>query len=301
MRIIIDCDPGLGEKFSLADVDDGLALLFMLNQPEIYEIEGITIIYGNTRAKTGYELLENYLELTNNQKIPHYLGSTSNEDLGKENEASKFLISQAKENPKELILLTLGPLTNIATAIVDYPDFLDDLKQIIFMGGLINPLPLFNFEADYKVETSEFNFRNDPFATKHFIEAETSTPRIGVGLDVCCQVVFNRNHYEKLKSYNTVITKFITENILNWLIHWEKNVSKGFYPFDTLVPIYLIRPELFKIVDFQLEVDIEAIPGKITVLDKIQNKLKTVKYCMDFTSEQNKKEFLNTLINGLAI
>jgi purine nucleosidase len=301
MRVIVDCDPGLGKKYSLADVDDGLALFFMLNQPEMYEIEGITITYGNTTAKTGYKLLENYLKLTDNIEIPHYLGATSNLDLGKLTEASKFLISKVKENPKEMTLLTLGPLTNLASAMIKYQEFLDDLKQIIFMGGVLNPRVIFSFNEKNEVENSEFNFRNDSIATKHFIEADTNTTRIGMGLDVCCQVVFNRSHYERIKSRATLVTQYISENIQNWLELWEKSLSKGFYPFDTLVPIYLIRKDLFKVVDFHLKVDTEIIPGKVMALDKSENKLKSISYCTDFISEQSKKDFMEVLITGLTI
>ena len=41
-RVLIDTDPGLGKKG--ADVDDGLALFLMLNNPETFEIEGITTV-----------------------------------------------------------------------------------------------------------------------------------------------------------------------------------------------------------------------------------------------------------------
>jgi inosine-uridine nucleoside N-ribohydrolase len=294
MRIIVDCDPGLGKKFGSTDVDDGLALFFMLNQPDIYDIEGITITYGNTQAKNGYKLLENYLRLTNNLEIPHYLGASLKDDLGKLTEASKFLISKVKEYPHEIILLILGPLTNIATAMINYPEFLDNLKKVIFMGGMINPSP------NQKVNYSEFNFRNDPIATKLFIEASTLTPRIGMGLDVCCKVVFKRSHYEKIKSHDGNISQYIAENILNWLNMSEGTASNGFYPFDTLVPIYLIRKDLFKIMNFHLKIDTDSIPGKILLINEIRDTSTLVSYCMDFASEQSKIDFMNILITGLT-
>jgi len=301
MRVIIDCDPGLGKKFIPADVDDGLALFFMLNQQEIYDIEGITITYGNTRAKTGFNLLEGYLKLTNNLHIPHYLGATSKENLGTLTDASNFLISKVKDNPNEIILLTLGPLTNIATAMINYPEFLDDLKKVIFMGGILDPSSFIIFNQSEIVETAEFNFSKDPKATKLFIEEITSTPRIGIGLDVCSQVIFNRSHYEIVKSHDTIISQYISENILNWLNLWEQNVSDGFYPFDTLVPIYLIREDLFKIQDFNLKVDIEVIPGKVIILEQKERDLHPLKYCTDFVSEQSKTDFIEILLTGLTI
>jgi purine nucleosidase len=301
MRVIVDCDPGLGKKKSLVDVDDGLALFFMLNQPDLFEIEGITVTFGNTRVKTGYKLLKEYLQLTSRSNLPHYLGASSREDLGELTEASGFLISEVKDNPKELTLLTLGPLTNIATAIMNYPEFLDDLKEVIFMGGLIHPTSALSIEPTETIQYSEFNFLNDPRATKLLIEAETRTPRIGMGLDVCCQIVFNRTHYEFIKAKETAISQYIIKHILNWLNLWEKTKAKGFYPFDTLVPIYLLKSELFETSEFVLKVDTESVPGKLSIVERDQTIDSKITYCMDFSSESSKKECMNILLRGLTI
>jgi purine nucleosidase len=300
MRVLVDCDPGMGNKRSLADVDDGLALFFMLNQPDLFEIEGITVTYGNTRVKTGYKLLKEYLLLTSRSALPHHLGANSREDLGKLTEASKFLISEVKDNPKELTLLTLGPLTNIATAMINYPDFLEDLKEVIFMGGLIHPTSALSIGPTETIQFSEFNFLNDPNATKLFIEAETRTPRIGMGLDVCCQIIFTCNDYEFIKAKNTQVSQYIAENILSWLNLWEQTERKGFYPYDTLVPIYLVKDELFKTSDFDLTVDTEQIPGKISIVNRNGNNSTKITYCMNFSSENSKKEFMNLLLRGLT-
>ena len=300
MRVIVDCDPGLGKKNSLADVDDGLALFFMLNQPELFKIEGITITYGNTRSKTGFKLLKEYLELKDKLDIPHYLGASSKKDLGCLTEASDFLISKVKDNPKELTLLTLGPLTNIATAMMNYPEFLDNLKEVIFMGGLIHPTSSFSMGINETTLYSEFNFLNDPEATKIFIEAETNTPRIGMGLDICCQIVFNRTHYDFIKSKDSVISQYIAENILNWLNLWEKTKFKGFYPFDALVPIYLVKSELFKTNDFVLIVDTDEMPGKLSIVNRNGNESTKITFCMNFNSENSKNECMNILLAGLT-
>jgi len=272
----------------------------MLNQPDLFEIEGITVTYGNTRVKTGYKLLMEYLHLTSRTKVPHYLGASSREDLGKLTEASEFLISEVKDNPKELTLLTLGPLTNIATAIMKYPGFLDDLREVIFMGGLIHPTSALSIGPVETIHYSEFNFLNDPKATKLFIEAETRTPRIGMGLDICCQIVFNRTHYNVIKERKTVISQYLVENILNWFNLWEKTKAKGFYPFDTLVPIYLVSNGLFQTSDFHLIVDTNKNPGKLDMVDRNNTKTSKITYCMNFSSEESKKDCMDILLRGLT-
>ncbi|MHA1491771.1 MAG: nucleoside hydrolase [Promethearchaeota archaeon] len=127
-RDLIDTDPGLGTRS--ADIDDGLALFLMFNNPEFFKIEGITTIFGNTPVNKGFNLLKKYLNIVNRENIPHKLGACSKDDFGTLNDASRFLIEIVKENPNELTLLPLGPLTNIATALKHYPEFFDNLKKI---------------------------------------------------------------------------------------------------------------------------------------------------------------------------
>ncbi|MFX1493329.1 MAG: nucleoside hydrolase, partial [Promethearchaeota archaeon] len=282
-KIIVDCDPGLGKK--AADVDDGLALFLMLNNPDIFDIIGITTIYGNTPVEVGYKLIKKYLDLANKKEIPHFLGASSKYALGTLTDASKFLIDKIQEYANELILLTLGPLTNIATVFQVFPHLLEKVKKIIFMGGTIEPSsafsPPFIFE-DGLSEMVEFNFQNDPIAAKFLIETETMLPRIGMGLDICCQAVFKEEHLKRIQSIKNPITNYIVEHTRSWLNIWQFNRSNGFYPFDTFVPIYLIKPELFITNDLYLSVDTKEIPGKIKILEEKRENSTPITYCMNF-------------------
>ncbi|MFX1459992.1 MAG: nucleoside hydrolase [Promethearchaeota archaeon] len=299
-KIIIDCDPGLGKK--AADVNDGLALFLMLNNPDIFDIIGITAIYGNTPVEVGYKLIRKYLDLANKTEIPHFLGASSKYALGTLTDASKFLIDKIQEYENELILLTLGPLTNIATVFQNFPHLLEKVKKIIFMGGTIEPSsafsPPFIFE-DGLSEMVEFNFQNDPMATKFLIEIATNVPRIGMGLDICCQAVFKEEHLKRIQSIQNPIADFIVEHIRSWLNVWQFNKSNGFYPFDTFVPIYLIKPELFITSDLYLSVDTKEMPGKIKILKEKRENSAPITYCMNFKTKNGNKEFMDILISSL--
>jgi purine nucleosidase len=298
MRVLIDTDPGLGKKG--ADVDDGLALLFMLNHSNVFEIEGITTVFGNTSVKIGYKLLEQYLNLVNRMDIPHKIGARSKNDLGKLTEASKFMIDLVKENPNEITLLTLGPLTNISTALHHFPSLFDDLKKIVFMGGTIEPTNAFNEKFSIVSPHTEFNFYSDPNATRLFIEHESGTPRIGMGLDICCKVLFDEKSLIKMAQSNNPIPKFILEDLKYWFNLWKTyNGTDGFYPFDTFVPIYLMNPELFKFEDFSFKVDIGEIPGKLIKISHMVSKSKVITYALDFKEPNYGEKFVNILVNGL--
>ncbi len=307
MRVLIDTDPGLGIKFR--DVDDGLALFLMLNN-EQFEIEGITTVFGNTPVDIGYLLLRKYLKLTNNINIPHKKGAVSRKDLGILNPASRLLIKTVKESPNELILITLGPLTNIATALKHYPEFFDNLKQIVMMGGTLSPLSVFNphfksidrrFFDKIKIKAlvAEFNFFNDPIATKMIIEKASKTSRIEMGLDVCCQAVFTKKNLKQLEAHNHLITQFITLHIKHWLKTWRFNGKKGFFPFDTFCPIYLLEPNLFKTKKLFLDVDAEKVEGKLSICKNPRPNSAPITYCTNFINFEAKEKFMDILISNL--
>ncbi len=300
MRVLIDTDPGLGATF--ADVDDGLTIFLMLNNPE-FEIEGITTVYGNTPVKKGFKLLNNYLNLANRLDLPNFLGARSKDALGNLNDASRFLIEKVKENPNELILLTLGPLTNIGTALAHYPEFLDDLKKIVIMGGVlkfINPFSKSKSVISEQFDKSEFNFKNDPIATKNVIECNTQTSRIDMGLDICSKAVFKDEHFKKIESINKPIPQFIAKNIKSWLNFWKKYSDKdGFFPFDLFVPIYLLKPELFKVESYFLSVDTVNYPRMISIMEEKRENSAPITYCTDFADSKGEEEFMEILISNL--
>jgi purine nucleosidase len=303
MRILIDTDPGLGQQN--ADVDDGLALFLMLNNPK-FQIEGITTVFGNTPVTKGHELVNKYLSLAEKSEIPNIMGAKNRRKLGKPTEASEFLVQKVKENPNELTLLTLGPFTNVSTALMEFPAFFDDLKEIVIMAGLLSPIFLVNphFNRFYEKMPlqqilCEFNSFRDPEATKIALEAETQTPRVQMGLEVCCKIIITEQHLQKIESVNKPIPKFIVEDARKWIGIQESFWGiKGFFPFDTCVPIYLLAPELFKSTQLYLEVDTEDIPGKYSITKEKKDSA-PISYCFDFHDDSAKEQFFDILISNL--
>ena len=306
LRVLVDTDPGLGLKYT--DVDDGLALFLMLNNPE-FELEGITTVFGNSPVRKGYPLVKKYLKMAKREDIPAKLGASSKNELGHLNGASRFLIEKVRENPNELTLLTLGPFTNIATALLHYPSFFEDLKNIVIMGGTLTPVTVFNSvfnsidrrffdKIPYREIVAEFNCYKDPLATKKVIEAETKTPRIEMGLEICCRTVITDKHVKKLEAVEKPIPQFIARHVKFWLRMWKLITGRGgFFPFDTCVPIYLLAPEIYKSIELFLEVDVKKLPGKFSIA-RAKNSA-PITYCVDFQEDGGRERFLDLLISNL--
>ncbi len=174
MRLIIDTDAG---------VDDSQAILMAFAQPHV-TVEAITTVTGNVHVEKVNRNIFTLLDLAG-QDVPVYQGADQplvpgyweaeesihgSDGLGDykqrrptkrqlEAEHAAFaLIRMANEAPRQLTLVALGPLTNIALACKLDPSFPAKIKQFTFMGGTITAF------GNTRNVTTEFNIFCDPEA-----------------------------------------------------------------------------------------------------------------------------------------
>lgn len=241
-RVILDTDPAIGVKFR--DLDDGLAILFLLASPEVH-LEGLTINFGNVGADRGFKVAREVLKVAD-ADTPVYLGSASKTDLGRMNPAVEFMIETVKASPKEITVLAVAPLTNVATAMMFDSTFAGNLKELIVMGGTFS-FPFFSF-------IGEFNFHNDGAAASRVIGAPI--PKTLITMDVCSQAVFQDRHLARIREKKSRVAQYLAEVIPHWL-NLNKKVffrKKGFFPWDPVAAAYLIDKTLFDDNRYTLDV-----------------------------------------------
>jgi len=243
---VIDTDPAI--SIFGADVDDALAIFLALNSDEI-EVDGITTVFGNTNVDATFRIANEILSVAGRTNIPVYKGAYNATWLGVRTKAVQYLIDQIMEHPGEITLVTLAPLTNVATAFLLEPRLIENLKAILMMGGLF-------FRSNSKVPflQSEFNFSRDSRATKMVLEKYIDTTI--VGLDLTTQVVFKDENFRALQRANTPITKYITKHTKSWLALNKLLMSGGFNPHDPIAIAYLLQKSLFKLVKGTVEVQV---------------------------------------------
>ncbi len=192
-NILIDTDIG-------GDVDDALALALALNTPSV-RIVGITNVYlaNAWRAGVTKELLRVY----GREDIPVCTGAekpligwwdesripNSSPDYGeyrgeKLPHAADFIIQKAEEID-DLVLLAIGPLTNVGLALAKAPHIAGRLK-IYMMGGQVNKAH------------PEWNIVCDPEAAR--IVFESGADITMVGLDVTNRCQFTRAEVDEIKN-----------------------------------------------------------------------------------------------------
>jgi inosine-uridine nucleoside N-ribohydrolase len=240
-RIILDTDPAMGEHIGL-DIDDDLAIVFLLNSPEV-EIVGVTTTYGNSSSDRTWRDAKRLLARAGRPDIPVLKGAGwTSRDLNRETEASRFIAETVREQPGELTVLTLGPLTNLATAMKKSPGLLSNASELVMMGGRLE---------DGK---PEFNFSAHPDATAAVLA--DPCPTFLVTLDLCLQVRFTAAHLSMLVGNPELVLAPWVGAIRRWLLMNRlvvgalsllvRNIpSGGFFPWDGIAAAYLIAPDLF--------------------------------------------------------
>lgn len=198
-RMILDTDPG---------IDDAMAILFALRRPGI-RLEALTTTFGNTDVDTSTTNALRILELAGRGDIPvargagrsllkpfvkaadhvhgaNGLGGVSLPEPKTQpvtESASDLIIRAARENPGEITLCLVGPVTNAAVALTRAPEIAGLLKEIVAMGSTIfhpgiqgTPTPM-----------ADANFWNDPEAAQIVLRSGAKITL--VGMDVTMQVL----------------------------------------------------------------------------------------------------------------
>mgnify|MGYP000859425328 CR=1 FL=1 len=210
-KIIIDTDIG-------DDIDDALAISFALNSPEL-EVIGITTVFRNTdiRAKMAANLLKQagrdipvyagcgqpIINREDDSQIPCQYSRDMDEFIySKETHAVDYIINKIMNSSNDISLVPIGPLTNIAMAILKCPEIKTKLKEIVLMGGC--------FYSHF----NEWNIVCDPEAARIVFEA--GIPIKAVGLDVTLKCRLNENDLAMIDKSYSPVAKFLSELIKRW-------------------------------------------------------------------------------------
>ncbi|MBA7537240.1 Pyrimidine-specific ribonucleoside hydrolase RihA [subsurface metagenome] len=196
IKIILDTDIG-------SDIDDAFCLAYLLAQPKC-ELLGITTVTGEAdkRAMLASVLCkvagkhipifpgaEEPLLVSQKQKEAPQATALQKWDYDKEfprGQAIEFLQQTIREHPREIVLLTIGPLTNIGLLFRTDPEIPSLLKGLVMMCGVFTVFPY--LQAGFG--PLEWNAIGDPHATAIVYRATTNIHR-SIGLDVTRQVTMN--------------------------------------------------------------------------------------------------------------
>ena len=192
-KVLLDTDIG-------TDIDDAVCLAYLLAQPQC-ELLGITTVSGEAEKRA---MLASVLCKAAGRRVPIYPGAEpplrvhqrqgsapqaaalerwSHDARFPSGEAVPFLWDPIRRNPGEVVLLAIGPLTNVAHLFQRYPEVASLLKGLVLMCG--------RFSTQFhKPDKVEWNALCDPHAAAIVYAAAPPVHR-SIGLDVTVQVRIN--------------------------------------------------------------------------------------------------------------
>ncbi len=262
-KIILDTDPG---------IDDALAILLLATSSEI-ELKAITVTHGNTTVDKCLANAIQIADLAGIRNIPIAKGANqpligklqiaeeTHGDTGlgyaklppsnypiHSNNASQLIVELVKKYPGEITILGIGPVTNIALALISNPEIKPLIKDVVLMAG--------SFEyAGNASPVAEYNVFCDPYALQVLINANLDLTIIP--LDVTYQCLFTKEHLAELQNCKKDIYEFISDSTRFYMeFHQEYQNITGCAINDPLVVAYLLNRELLELMECYVEVNL---------------------------------------------
>jgi purine nucleosidase len=246
--IILDTDIG-------TDVDDCLALALCLASPEL-KLTAVTTVHGDARLRA--RMVLKLLALREVSDVPVAAGAEKplldrvpiywegHEGQGVlmpedstltpvDEHASDLIARTVMAEPGEIILIAIGPLTNVALAMLKEPRLARALGGLVIMGGVIGGAHALH------LPWTEHNFRSDPEAAQ--IVLASGAPMAIVPLDVTTQMRIRTVGVARLAAADTPFHLAVADQVRRY----PRYKAQGWtYLHDPLAVASVIRPELVK-------------------------------------------------------
>ncbi len=266
--VIIDTDPGQ---------DDAVALLLALASPDEIDIRAITTVAGNVPLELTTRNALALVELAGRTDVPVHAGCArpmvkplytaeyvhgptglDGADLAEPVTAPAprhgvdaiiEILRAAADG--EITVCTLGPLTNVAMAMVKAPDVVPKIRELVLMGGGF-------FEGGNTTPAAEFNIYVDPHAAH--VVFTSGVPLVMMPLDVTHKVLTTRPRLEAFATLGTAVGTAVA-GMLDFYDRHDiaKYGIEGGPLHDPCVIAYLLEPGLFG--GRRCAVEIETAPG----------------------------------------
>ena len=274
-RVILDTDPG---------IDDAMTLLFLQSRPDIW-VQAITTVFGNADVAT---TTRNALYLTDRfyMDVPVFKGADmplaiprrpfashvhGYDALGDTRLSEGFtatpaagvaheqIVRMLRDNPGQISILAIGPLTNLALALRADPGIADLAREVVVMGGAFGH----GTRRGNVSPVAEANIANDPHAADIVLGA--SWPVTMVGLDVTSACILPTSRAKRIADSGEE-GKFLWDISRSYeKLYRDHDGVDGCCIHDVAAAAYLVSPALFEIATGPIRVVTEGIATGQTI------------------------------------
>jgi pyrimidine-specific ribonucleoside hydrolase len=305
--IIVDTDMGS---------DDWMAVLYLLQNPQA-DIKGISIVTtGESHCQPALRTLSGLLALTGrktmpvacgrakpwygNKHFPNWFRKVVDQrfgiPLGRANNLQMHanavqllhqLLTQAKA---PTTILAIGPLTNIARLLQQYPKSKQQIKRLVVLGGTLHVPGNLQALAPKQTNTAaEWNVYSDAYAAQYVVAS--GAPIQLVPLDACNQVKLDFSFYQRfIKAARTPAAKF-TGAVMQKNLRY---IKLGVYDFwDPLAAASAVNTRFYQLATAKINVNLQ--PGNHYAGMYVSQRGHLIHWVKQVNGAKFKRLFLNTL------
>ncbi len=247
--IWLDTDPGVDDAMAMA-------LLFALKE---YDVKGVSAVAGNVELSKTFQNARDLVAFFGRKDVPIFPGA--DRPLFREPRTAYFvhgenglgdvalprsdapveklpawdaLYEAARAAAGELVLIAVGPLTNVALALSKHGSLHKLLKRIVIMGG----------SASYGNATpaAEANIFCDPEAASTVFQC--GVPIVMCGLDMTLKTVMSPAELDEMGELNQT-AKFLRDAAQHGLAYSQAHGIDGMALHDPTAVLYPLYPDLF--------------------------------------------------------
>lgn len=238
LPVVLDTDIG-------TDVDDLLTLIMLAGEPSV-DLVAVTTVYGDVVRRA--QMASHVLDLLGMRGVPVYPGKAepmSGREVfwaGYEGDGVPglerrpvcptsgvdHLLRAAQQHHGELVVVAIGPLTNIAAALEREPSWRHAVRDLIVMGG------------EFRQRVPEWNIRCDAEAARTVLASGIRATF--VGFELTSRLPFTRGTLECLCSVETPLSVLVRQQTLQ---QWSTFGDTDSHLHDPLAALALLEPEHF--------------------------------------------------------
>lgn len=274
-KVILDVDPG---------IDDAVALTLALYDPDL-EVVAVTAVAGNVPAREATRNVLTVIEQLDPPRWPR-LGAANEPEFPRPSDArhlhgvdglgnaefdvaelhhttpsERVIVETVRDQPEEITIVCLGPLTNVARAFQRDPALAPLIGQIVMMGGSVT-------YGGNVTPAAEFNIHFDPPSARNVFRSPATKTLIP--LDVSTQVPFSYDLLQKLPDETTRAGRLLHRILPYYFRAYRRHMGlETILLHDPVALVAAIHPELFETTEMAGDVEISGtISEGATVFDR---------------------------------
>lgn len=207
--------------------------------------------------------------------------------------AANFYVDYLMSSTEKITICAVGPLTNLALALMLEPKIVEHIEEIVIMGGCWN--------VSNATNCAEFNIFVDPEAAQRVLNCGAKITL--VPLDATHKGCVNIKDVEKLREINTPASRFAADLCqLRILVHDQQQPLEPFHScalHDALAVAYIIDPTvLLDVKHVYVSVSLSANTDGQTIVD--QRYFQKNRNCY-FAFDADREKFVNILFENYKL